>query len=114
MLWAPGQTSPSLTILCTRRGNVFDLTNQAANNISILLYNNVQTANINGQLAYTQIGTSAGSITIISSIPGIIQWAPAQADTGSLLPGQYWFRVKVNMNGTKPDYSGYLPLFIGA
>lgn len=112
--WVAGQTSPTWTMLCQRDGQVFDLTGQIAGNISILFYNNVATSIYNGQVSYTKVGTGVGSVTIVSYDPGIITYAPASADTISLTPGQYYVRVEVLFGGTSPDYSDYIPLFIGA
>jgi hypothetical protein len=112
--WVAGQTSPTWTIVCQRDGNMFDLTGQLATNINVLFYSNVSTANINGQMSYTKIGTGVGTVTIVSSLPGVIQYAPNANDTANLTPGQYWVRVEVKVGGTNPDYSDYLPLFVGA
>lgn len=112
--WVAGQTSPTWTITCQRDGSVYDLTGQLASYISILFYNNVFTATVNGQRSFTRIGTGVGSVTITSASTGVITYAPASADTLSLTPGQYWVRVEVNVNGTNPDYCDYLPIFIGA
>lgn len=112
--WVAGQTSYTWTALLQRDGKVFDLTGQSAGNISVLFYNNVATAIINGQVSYTKIGTGAGTITIVSYKPGIINYAPVSADTASLVPGQYWIRFEVLLNGTNPDYSDYIGLFVGA
>lgn len=112
--WVLGQTSPTWTILCQRDGKVFDLTGQIAGNISLLLYKNVATSVVNGQVSYTKVATLGGTVTILSANPAILTYAPISADTISLVPGQYWVRVEVNFNGTNPDYSDYLPFFVGA
>jgi hypothetical protein len=112
--WTVGQTSPTWTIVCQRDGNTFDLTGQLASNINILFYSNVQTANINGNVSYTKIATGTGTVTVVSPLPGVIEYVPNTNDTANLTPGQYWFRVEVKMGGTNPDYSDYLPLFVGA
>lgn len=112
--WVVGQTSPTWTILCQRDGKAFDLTGQIAGNISILYYNNTRTTSAAGGVSYTKVGTGSGTITILSALPGIIQYAPNASDTSTFIPGQYWVRVQININGTNPDYSDYLPLFVGA
>lgn len=109
--WVQGQSSPTWTIIC-RRGNLaFDLTGQQASYISVLYYNNVS-ATYPG--SYTRVGVGVGTVTILSSNPGIIQYQPAPSDTLTLIPGQYYVRVEVLFGGVFADYCDYLPLFIQA
>lgn len=109
--WVRGQMSPTWTFVCQRDGQPFDLTAQLASYISVIYYNNVSPT-FPG--SYTQVSVGTGVVTIVSSNPGIINYAPASTDTAMLTPGQYYVRVEVLFNNFAPDYCDYLPLFVQA
>lgn len=108
--YAVGQLSPVWELPLIRtdaNGNitrVMDLTGVTANQLSLIIYN----AN------KVQIGTGAGSFTIPSAgvKPGVVTYTQAVADMASA--GTFYYRVKVNFNGTTPDFSDYIHIQINA
>lgn len=93
-----GDTSPTWTIPMTRDGGVaMNLTGVTTNQLSLSIYTASPLA---------KIATGTGTFTILNANPGIVQYAPAAADsatTGSLL-----VRVVVDFNGTNKDSSDYI------
>jgi len=73
------------------------LTGATTGQLSLLIYNS----------SHIQVGTGAGTFTIVDSNPGIVTYQLVSADVPATA-GQYYVRVKVNFNGTTPDMSDYI------
>ncbi len=102
--WRVGQLSPTWTINMVRDGNnVMDLTGVTTNQLSLIIYTSSKT------LASNSPGVGAFAIT--QANPGIVTYAPASQDVPTSA-GVYYVRVEVNFNGTRPDYSDYIPWII--
>lgn len=96
--WAKGQTSPTWTITMTRDGgSVMDLTGVTVSQLSLNIYGS------NG----AQIGTGAGTFTIVSANPGVVRYHPAAADSATV--GNNSVRVVVDYNNVDPDMSDLIP-----
>jgi hypothetical protein len=95
--WAVGQQSPTWTIVCQRDNDtVMILTGVTTGQLSLIIYNS----------SYVQVGTSAGTFTILNAATGWVNYAPAAADSATA--GVYYVRVVVDFNGTTPDMSDYI------
>ncbi len=98
--WAVGQLSPSWELPLVRDNRVMDLTGVTTGQLSLIIYN----------ASKVQTGTGAGSFTIKNVKPGVVVYAPASADMASA--GTFYYRVKINFNGTTPDFSDYIHMQI--
>lgn len=108
--WTVGQTSPNFELPLTRtdaNGNVsrvMDLTGVTTAQLSLIIYTAAKT------VASNSPGT--GVFTITQAKPGIVTYAQTVADMTPATNGQLYFRVKVNYNGSNPDYSDMISINI--
>lgn len=100
--WTVGQLSPVWELPLARDSRVMDLTGVTTGQLSLIIYN----AN------KVQTGTGAGTFAINNAKPGVVTYTQASADMASA--GTYYLRVKVNFNGSTPDYSDFVKLVINA
>lgn len=100
--WAIGQLSPVWELILARDNRLFDLTGVTVGQLSLIIYN----AN------KVQTGTGAGSFVINNVKPAVVTYTQASADMASA--GTFYLRVKVNFNGTTPDFSDYIKLQVNA
>ena len=104
--WTVGQLAPNWEFPLVRtdaNGNlsrVMDLTGVTTAQLSLLIYN----------AAKTQTGTGTGTFTINNAKPGVVTYAQSASDMQN--SGTYYFRVRINFNGTTPDYSDYVHISI--
>lgn len=104
--WTVGQLSPTWTIPMVRDGtSEMDLTGVTTGQLSLIIYTSAKVVAANSP--------GVGTFTISQVKPGIVTYAPASADVPSSA-GQYFVRVKVNFNGTTPDFSDYISWVIQA
>jgi len=100
--WAIGQLFPTWEFPLMRDSRTMDLTGVTANQISLIIYNS----------AKTQTGTGAGTFVINNAKPGVVTYTQQSGDMASA--GTFYLRVKVNYNGSTPDYSDYVHINISA
>ena len=100
--WAVGQLSPTWELVMMRDSRLFDLTGVSTNQLSLIIYNSNK----------VQTGTGAGSFAINNIKPAVVTYSQATADMANA--GTYYLRVKVNFNGTTPDFSDYIKIQINA
>jgi hypothetical protein len=60
--------------------------------------------------SYVEIGTGAGTFTILSANPGWVRYALDPADPATA--GTFYVRFVVDFNGTSPDMSDYMQWII--
>ena len=99
--WAVGQLSPVWELVLARDNRLMDLTGVATNQLSLIIYN----AN------KVQTGTGGGSFTINNVKPGVVTYTQV---AGDMVAATAFVRVKVNFNGTTPDFSDYIKIVINA
>jgi hypothetical protein len=100
--WAVGQLSPVWEMTLARDNRVMDLTGVTLGQLSLIVYNS----------AKVQTGTGAGSFVINNAKPAVVTYSQAAADMAAA--GTFYYRVKVNFNGTTPDFSDYIHIQINA
>jgi hypothetical protein len=100
--WTVGQLSPTWTIPMMRDSRIMDITGVTTGQLSLILYN----------ASKVVIGSGAGTIAILEAKPAVISYAPASGDVSSA--GTFYIRVKVNFNGTTPDFSDMIQWTINA
>lgn len=100
--WAVGQLSPVWELPLARDNRVMDLTGVTTGQLSLIIYNS----------NHVQTGTGAGSFAINNAKPGVVTYTQATGDMANA--GTFYYRVKVNFNGTTPDFSDYVHIQINA
>lgn len=97
--WAVGQLSPNFEFVFARDNRLFDLTGVLVGQLSLILYNSNK----------VQTGTGGGSFTINNVKPGVVTYAQI---AGDMVAATAFVRVKVNFNGTTPDFSDYIKIVV--
>ena len=99
--WTVGQLSPNFEMILARDNRLFDLTGVSTNQLSLIIYNS----------AKVQTGTGGGSFVINNVKPAVVTYSQVAAD---MVTATSFLRVKVNFNGTTPDFSDYIKIVINA
>jgi hypothetical protein len=100
--WAVGQLAPNWELSLARDSRVFDLSGVTTGQLSLIIYNSVK----------AQIGMGTGTFVINNVKPGVVTYIQSSADMANA--GTFYLRLKVNFNGTSPDFSDYIRIQINA
>ena len=109
-IWTVGQLSPNWELPLSRVdangtfSRIMDLTGVTTGQLSLIIYTSAR--------AVASNSPGAGTFTITQVKPGIVTYAQASADVAT--SGVYYLKVKINFNGTTPDYSDYISITITA
>ena len=101
--WTVGQLSPNWEFILARDNRLFDLTGVTVGQLSLIIYTSAKVVASNSP--------GAGTFTINNVKPGVVTYTQAAAD---MVVGTAYVRVKVNFNGTTPDFSDYIKIVINA
>lgn len=107
--WTVGQLSPNWELPLVRTdangqfSRTMDLTGVTTGQLSMILYTSAKA------VASNSPGT--GTFTITNVKPGVVTYAQSSADMVATVA---YCRVKINFNGSSPDYSDLIAITINA
>lgn len=102
--WTVGQLSPVWELPLARDSRIMDLTGVTTGQLSLIIYTSAKVVASNSP--------GAGTFTINNVKPGVVTYSQVAADMATA--GTFYLRVKINFNGTTPDFSDYIRIIINA
>jgi hypothetical protein len=100
--WTVGQLYPAWELALTRDTRTMDLTGVTAGQLSMIIYTAAKVVAGNSP--------GMGTFTINNAKPAVVVYTQSSGDMATA--GTFYLKVKVNFNGSTPDYSDYIKLAI--